>query len=288
MLIMPSEPLRSITARAAAELALVRVINEYGEMPNFVVLGGLVPALLCGNSAWMHAGTTDIDVQVDLEIATGAVDAPRLEKALQSAGFTPGNKGDGHAEGNWRWQTRSESGNKVVVEFDLLTDREDMASNRIIKFEGCSHLGAANLRGTRFASLDIEVRKLEAVDEGQLKCVSARVAGLAGFLMAKTAAAHSRSKPKDWYDIAFVLLNNDLGGVEAAAARVKTVFPNVLDGPGRTWLIELQANFTDSQSQGVTAYVSQMSLDHPELELVLISADAILAVGQFCEGIGLL
>ena len=189
MLIMPREPLRSITARAAAELALVRVINEYGEMPNFVVLGGLVPALLCGNSAWMHAGTTDIDVQAD---------------------------------------------------------------------------------------------------EGQLKCVSARVAGLAGFLMAKTAAAHSRSKPQDWYDIAFVLLNNDLGGVEAAAARVKTVFPKVLDGPGRTWLIELHANFTDSQSQGVTAYVSQMSLDHPELELVSISADAILAVGQFCEGIGLL
>jgi hypothetical protein len=33
------------------------------------------------------------------------------------------------------------------------------------------------------------------------------VTGLAGFLLAKMAAAHGRLKAKDWYDIAFVLLN---------------------------------------------------------------------------------
>lgn len=284
---MSSEPLRSTMARAAAELALVRVISEYGEMPAFVVLGGLVPALLCGNSAWRHAGTTDIDVQVDLEIAAGSVDAPRLEKALQAAGFIPGKQADPSKEGVWRWQTRSDAGNKVEVEFDLLADREDLPANQIIKFQGCLHLGAANIRGTRFASLDIEERELQANDEGQIKHVSVRVTGLAGFLMAKAAAAHGRSKPKDWYDIAFVLLNNDLGGVEAAVQRMKIVFPDVLDGPGRTWLTELLANFTDSQSQGVEAYVSQMSVDHPELDLEILAGDALLAVSQFCEGVGL-
>jgi len=282
-----SESTRSTAAREVAELALVRVIAEYGEMPAFVVLGGLVPALLCGNSAWRHAGTTDIDVQVDLEIASGSVDAPRLEKALQAAGFTPGNKGDSSKEGVWRWQTKSDHGGKVEVEFDLLADREDLPSDQVIKFDGCDHLGAANLRGTRFASLDIEERTLRAVVEGQTKEVSVKVAGLAGFLIAKAAAAHGRSKPKDWYDIAFVLIHNDLGGLDAAIQRVISVFPNILGGPARTWLTELNTNFSDPQSQGVEAYVSQMSIDHPELDPSTLSGDAILAVSTFCEGIGL-
>lgn len=47
------------------------------------------------------------------------------------------------------------------------------------------------------------------------------VTGLAGFLLAKTAAVRERRKPKDWYDLAFVLLHNDLGGpIEAADAVV--------------------------------------------------------------------
>lgn len=44
--------------------------------------------------------------------------------------------------------------------------------------------------------------------------------GLAGFLLAKCATAHSRRTLKDWYDIAFVLLHDDAGGPEAAAQAV--------------------------------------------------------------------
>lgn len=84
------EPERSDTARRAAELALVRVVHHYGGKPEFVLLGGLVPALLCAGSGWRHAGTTDVDVQVDLEIARGSVEAGRLEKALRNAEFVPG------------------------------------------------------------------------------------------------------------------------------------------------------------------------------------------------------
>jgi hypothetical protein len=36
-----------------------------------VVLGGLVPELLCTQTGFLHAGTTDVDVQVDLEIDAG-------------------------------------------------------------------------------------------------------------------------------------------------------------------------------------------------------------------------
>lgn len=48
-----------------------------------------MPELLCADSAYQHAGTTDVDVQVNLEIAYGAVNAARLEQALQNAEFVP-------------------------------------------------------------------------------------------------------------------------------------------------------------------------------------------------------
>mgnify|MGYP001587136078 CR=1 FL=1 len=276
----PDEPLRSATARAAAELALVRIVHHYGEMPAFILLGGLVPALLCANSPWRHAGTTDVDVQVDLEIASGSVDAPRLEKALRSAGFLPGVKDV------WRWQTRIFGETKAEVTFDLLADQENFSANEVLLFDGCDHLGAANIRGTGYAALDTEVRMLRAVDEGHTREVHVRVAGLAGFLLAKTAAAYGRGKPKDWYAIAFVLINNDYGGVGAAVDRVLSIFPDALSGSGKTWLRELRANFADTDSQGVDAYVTQMVLDHPELDPIMLSGDARLAVSQFCKGLG--
>ena len=50
------DPVRSRAARAAAELALVRVAGFYGGRPEFVLLGGLVPAILCAASDTRHAG----------------------------------------------------------------------------------------------------------------------------------------------------------------------------------------------------------------------------------------
>lgn len=94
---MDREAPRSREARVAAERALVRVVYHYGARPEFVVLGGLVPELLCAQSRLRHAGTTDVDVQVNLEITAGAVNTVRLEQALRNAEFVP------HNRTAWRW-----------------------------------------------------------------------------------------------------------------------------------------------------------------------------------------
>jgi hypothetical protein len=86
---MADDTLRSRAARKAAEAALVRVVHHYGGRPEFVVLGGLVPELLCTGSELHHAGTTDVDVQVNLEIECGSVNTSRLERALRNADFEP-------------------------------------------------------------------------------------------------------------------------------------------------------------------------------------------------------
>ena len=214
---MSNEVPRSRQARLAAEQALVRVVHHYGEKPEFVVLGGLVPELLCSGSPHKHAGTTDIDVQVNLEIECNAVNTARLERALRNAEFEP------DSEQVWRWRVISDE-IRAEVKFELLADLDNEANEATVHFDDCERLGAVNLRGTKYATQDIESRKLTARIGDDQRSIEINVTGVAGFLLAKCAAAYSRRKTKDWYDIAFVLLHNDLGGPTPAAEAVLARF----------------------------------------------------------------
>ena len=51
---MPDETARMRAARAAAEQGLVRVVHHYGSRPEFVLLGGLMPELLCSASRYQQ------------------------------------------------------------------------------------------------------------------------------------------------------------------------------------------------------------------------------------------
>lgn len=272
---MSTEQPRSQRARIAAERALVRIVHHYGARPEFVLIGGLVPELLCAASMFGHAGTTDIDVQVDLEIATGAVNAARLEQALRNAEFEP------DPDRLWRWRARGSSP-PAVIKFELLADLPGTPSNATIMFDGSERLGAANLRGTGFASSDVEVRSLSAVHDGRPLHVEVNVTGLAGFLVAKTMAVYSRRQPKDWNDIAFVLLNNDRGGAEPAADAVLSRFSADLEAI-QPAIADLGGNFADPSAQGPEAYASQITLDHPDVLPVTARADAVVAVTAFIE-----
>jgi Nucleotidyl transferase AbiEii toxin, Type IV TA system len=265
---------RSRQARLAAETALVRVVHHYGGRPEFVLLGGLVPDLLCSGSAFQHAGTTDVDVQVNLEIAYGSVSASRLETALRNADFVPS------TDKVWRWQAEGVP-TKTIVKFELLADLDDSPAEAIVEFVGCDELGAVNLRGTGFAAMDYTAQTMTARVGGVVHDVQVNVAGIAGFLLAKTAAAHSRRKPKDWYDIAFVLLHNDEGGPDAAATRVVDRFGDALHGSIRTALDDLLANFATTAAQGARAYAQQITQDHAELSAAEAAADAVAAVHEF-------
>ena len=274
---MNPEPDRSRAARQAAESALVRVVHEYGRRPEFVVLGGLVPELLCSASDMRHAGTTDIDVQVNLEIASGSVNAASLEQALVAAGFSPSEKQV------WRWVTIAE-GLRAEVKFEMLADLDDKPSGAMVAFDDCDQLGAANLRGTRFAAADFGSREMTAAVGDAEVSVEVYVTGLAGFLLAKAAAARDRRATKDWYDIAFVLLHNDEGGLQGAVGAVRRQFADELAGM-RTELDELAANFADRNAQGARAYADQIVLNNASVDYEEAVTEGIVAVEAFCLGL---
>lgn len=267
---------RSQEAREAAERALVNIIHHYGGLPEFVVLGGLVPEFLCIQSNFRHAGTTDVDVQVNLEIECGSINTIRLEKALRAAGFV--------SDGNriWRWV---EDGyiTTTTVKFELLVDLPDKLMETKVAFAKCRRLGAVNLHGTGFASRDFVVRELSAQIDGTTCSIQVNVAGLAGFLLTKIAAVYSRRKDKDWYDIAFVLLHNDAGGPTDAARLIQRQFTDRDLVMIRSALDDLQCNFAGLEAQGTQAYVQQMQFNYFGLDPKTLAADAILAVREFCQ-----
>ncbi|MPZ74514.1 MAG: hypothetical protein GEU74_15040 [Nitriliruptorales bacterium] len=268
-----SDPVRSRQARELAERALVRLVATYGEIPEFVLLGGLVPDLLCSEAADRHVGTTDVDVQVDQEIQGGSVNAVRLEGALREAGFVP------DSERVWRW--RDQVAPAMVVKIEFLADLDDVPDQKAISFDDCQTLGAVNLRGTGFASQDWDVRPVTAdLGYGAMR-VELRVATLPAYLLAKVHAARGRGLEKDWYDVAYVLLHNDDGGPVAAARRVLDRFEAALIGPTQTALRELAANFTNVEAQGSVAYAATMLGLHPELDYDVLGNDAVAAVADF-------
>lgn len=274
---MSDEPERTGRARRAAELALVRVCSHYGERPNFVLLGGLVPAMLCSDSERLHAGTTDVDVQVDLEIAGGAEQARRLEIALKNADF--------HVDAGrvWRWETVQGGGYTAVIKFELLADLDDQPQGANIRFTDTDKLGAINLRGTGYASRDHSPQTLVAYDQGARITAEVDVTGLAGFLLAKTAAAFGRHAAKDYYDIAFVLLHHNEVFDESGPLDPTDVVLRRLGAPVelRSAIEDLAANFSDDRAQGAEAYVEQLLINNPGLDPVTAATDARLAVGAF-------
>lgn len=274
---MSDELERTGRARRAAELALVRVCSHYGKRPNFVLLGGLVPAMLCSDSGRLHAGTTDVDVQVDLEISGGAEHARRLEIALKNADFHV------DAEWVWRWETVQGGGYKALIKFEMLADLDDQQQGASINFEQTEKLGAVNLRGTGYASKDYTPRTLVAYDQGAKITAEINVTGLAGFLLAKTAAAHGRHKAKDYYDIAFVLLHHNEVFDEDGPLDPADVVLQRLGVPTelRTAIEDLAANFSDSRAQGVAAYVEQLLINNPDIDAATAATDARLAVTAF-------
>jgi hypothetical protein len=274
---MPELP-RSRDARRLAETALVRLIHAYGSVPEFVLLGGLVPDLLCARSSSAHIGTTDIDVQVNLEIASGTVNAVRLESALHAAGFEP------DAERAWRWHDRGAPG--LVVKAEFLADLDDIPNHTTVTFDASARLGAVNLRGTGYAARDWNLQRVFAPDSGRDVSVELRVAGLAGYLLAKTHAAYRRRATKDWYDVAYVLIHNDAGGPRQAAEAVIERFGNDLVGETRSALDDLAANFTTPDAQGPQAYAETTLELEPDLDWQLLTNDAVAAVGVFLARLG--
>ena len=205
----------------AAEAAdLVRALGFMA--PHVVLIGGLVPGLLVpvlDPGVEPHVGTADIDLCLSVALVEGGTEAyERIETVLKGLGFQEGDV-------SFRWQRRGGIG--LTVEFFCPAGKQRppgrvfrpaLADNPTGKHNFGGRLSALALDAGELLTTDIEIISRTFVlpqNKGMLD-TELRVTGPLAFLMAKMDALRGRDKPKDAYDIVW-LIESWPGGPAAAA-----------------------------------------------------------------------
>lgn len=272
---------RSRETRARAELALVRLVHELRDEDVFmVVLGGLVPQVLVRDDALIpeHLGTTDVDMLLVTQVDPDA-DLGGVERALNRIDFRPDHGADG-----WRWRGAVQG---ATVKLEFLCDLPDHREHEVVRPRGCTHLVAANLRGTGYVASDLSWEQLSGeTADGTRVTVTVRFAGLEGYLLSKCVVARMRAVTKDYYDLVYVLLHNRAGGPEQAAQQLRNgKLASELSALSSTFL-ELGARNGRTTDSGPIGYAEQALQVEPDADQSLMRADAVDVVQRFIAALG--
>lgn len=137
--------------------------------------------------------------------------------------------------------------------------------------------------GTTDVDVLLVTHHILRVPEGDLHV---QIAGLAGYLLSKSAAARTRGADKDYYDLAYVLLYNVAGGPTEAANIVKaSQLADVLPGMSSTF-VEIRERFRDDRANGARAHAREALKVTPDDDQLILAADAAAAVNEFLAALG--
>lgn len=250
------------------------------------LVGGLVPLYLVRGNGYAqpaHVGSTDIDVALRLAVEAEDEGAyATLENNLKRAGFS---RVDGSS---WRWFTNVDG---LIVVLELLGDMDGAMPGAIFspKIEppaGGGGVGLLCVRGAEIAFRDsvVVTRDLELLD-GARSTVEFQVANLAPFVALKADAYLDRRKPKDAYDLVYVLRWWE-GGPEAAAAAIKGS-PVGGDAFVTTAIAGVVRDFAAPDRVGAVDYAAlAVPAGTPE-ELAMARNEAVLVVRRFSAALGI-
>jgi hypothetical protein len=228
------------------EQTLLTLLHKMGPWKHTVFLvGGLAPRYLFPEAS--HAGTTDVDLVVSLDLLAETEAYRTLEKNLKEMGFERSVE-EGRPV-HWRW--RKAITDRITVLVELLCDQAATDSGKAVRLPGEKQLSALNIKGANLAAedfLEVELRG-DLLDGGGVAIETVRVVGLAAFLVLKARAYGDRGEQKDAYDLVYCLLQ---AGPEPAAAkfqalRARASDPTLFDDAIRV----LQNDFgTDEKTEG--------------------------------------
>ncbi len=244
------------------------------------LVGGLVPLYLVRGDGYAqpaHVGSTDVDVALRLAVEAEDLGAyTTLETNLKKNGFS---RVDGSS---WRWSATVD-GDVVVLE--LLGDRENVEPGTVFRPKvtppaGAGGVGLLCVRGLELAFRDsiTITRDLQLLD-GAYSEVDFRVANLAPFVALKADAYLDRRKPKDAYDLVYVL-RWWKGGPEAAAAAV-AASPVASDPFLASAVSRVAGDFSEANRVGAVDYASLAATGGTAVEMAQARNEAVLVIQQF-------
>ena len=241
-------------------------------MPLYLVPGG-------DYAQPQHVGSTDVDVALRLVVEAEDEGAySTLATNLRRAGF---DRVDGSS---WRWSADVD-GHVVVLEF--LGDRTDVApgtifSPRVRPSAGAGGVGLLCVRGVELAFRDsVAIDRELVLLDGARSNVTFQVANLSPFVALKADAYLDRRKPKDAYDLVYVLRWWDGGPAAAAAAVAASPIagePFVLSAMRR-----VLGEFAGPDRVGAVDYALLAAAGGTEAEISRARNEAVLVVRQFAE-----
>ncbi|MDZ4654474.1 MAG: nucleotidyl transferase AbiEii/AbiGii toxin family protein [Coriobacteriia bacterium] len=244
------------------------------------LVGGLVPLYLVQGDGYAqpaHVGSTDVDVALRLAVEAEDLGAyATLERNLKRNGFS---RVDGSS---WRWSATVD-GDVVVLE--LLGDRENVEPGTVFRPKvtppaGAGGVGLLCVRGLELAFRDsiTITRDLQLLD-GAYSEVDFQVANLAPFVALKADAYLDRRKPKDAYDLVYVL-RWWKGGPEAAAAAV-AASPVASDAFLASAVSRVAGDFSEANRVGAVDYASLAAPSGTAAEMAQARNEAVLVIQQF-------
>ncbi|HKS14914.1 MAG TPA: hypothetical protein VJS90_17920 [Pseudomonas sp.] len=200
----------------ACERTLLTLLSAFGNLKDTLrLVGGLVPRYLTPEAppdVPMHAGTSDVDVVLNLEVLASGNEYSSLADQLKARGFVRWVE-DGKAA-SWRWRRRVDEHIEVVVE--LLRDAGNEAPGRTVSVCGES-VSALTIRHAGIVHDWYEEREVGAplLDGGGLSVDVIRFADVPAFVILKAIALDQRQENKDAADLIHVIRYS--GPVKAVA-----------------------------------------------------------------------
>lgn len=266
--------------RLAAEAAdIVRALGFAAA--HVVLIGGLVPGLLVpvlDPGIEPHVGTADIDLCLSVALVEGDTDSyERIETILKGLGFEEGDV-------SFRWLRHDGIG--LTVEFFCPAGdrrpagrvfRPSNADNPTGKHNFGGRLSALALQAGELLTTDVEVVSRTFVlpqNKGTID-MELRVTGPLAFLMAKIDALLGRDKPKDAYDMVWLIESWPGGPAAAAAAFAKR--PAYHRPEVAAALESISGTFAATDRIGARSYarfVATDARDEPQLERRAVGAVA--------------
>jgi hypothetical protein len=248
-----------------------------------VLIGGLVPSLLVpvlDPGIDPHVGTADLDLCLSIALVQGETETyERMEAVLKDRGFEEG-------EVTFRWHRRA--GLALTVEF-FCPAGEERPAGRVFRPTAAENPTGKHNFGGRLSALALEAGALLSSDVEEIVQVvelpgdrgtheaRLRVTGPLAFLVAKIDALRDRDKPKDAYDIVWLI--ESWPGGPAAAAEAFSQRPAYRDEQVSSALRQLGEMFADPSRVGARSYARFVAAT-PTEEAVL-ERRAVGAIAEF-------
>lgn len=267
----------------ACERTLLTLLNGLAEWKEHVVLiGGLLPRYLVPevpDGIDPHLGTRDLDLVLTLAI-TDEVPGVSLQERLEALWFSPERSDEGQPTFVW---SRTVDTQKMKVEFmcpagdgarlEVEPDPAPGVGERV---------GALRLEGAELVALDFEQCEIQGRDiEARPTEAVLKISGLLPFLVLKSFAFDERGKPKDAYDIVWVL--TAIGDGPADAARMAFASPVASAEVVTRALGRLRHAFERRDSWGPDQYANFLLRHGPDEAKARLRAHAYLTVRIFLQ-----